>query len=226
MKLSVLTLATIALAVTSVQSASAQETRGARFNYAPNRWKSETAPLPKGYGEYAAPAHNVRAGAVPSSNMLGLDPAMLERPAPPPPIQQVAARPATTSVTPSWSVPKTNASFNPAFGRPQSVVAQSMPAAMPAPGPALAKPQAAPVKPAVAAPIHVARHRPASVHTGVSGRLMRPHMPTVSPASATPAVASYGKNFGYTPGPYMPTSSGAVGSGEVRGRLLTKTSHH
>jgi hypothetical protein len=219
MKLSAsLTLIVMAFVASSmVQSASAQETRGARFNYAPNIWKSESARVPKGYGEHADVPHNVRSGSVPGTNMLGLDPGLLEKPAPPP---QVAVRPATTSVTPRMFVPKTNAAFNPAFGRPQGLVAQSLPAAMPVPAPVVARPQSAPIRPATA-PAHVARHRPIARSTGVSGRLMRPRIQNapITPAAATPAVASYNKNFGYVPGAFLPQNSRNANA-EVTGKLM------
>jgi hypothetical protein len=224
MKLStLLSLAIVALAATSMQSASAQETRGARFNYAPNIWKAEKASVPKGFGEHADIPHNVQSGAVPSHNMLGLDPSFLEKP--PAPVPQVAARPATTSLTPRLFVPKTNASFNPAFGRPQGVVAQSLPAAMPAPVPMVAKPQVAMTKPATA-PAQVAKvHHPSYVHTGVSGRLRTPHLPSVVPASATPSIASYGPGVGFLPGAYLPGNGKSASTG-LSGRLLTNIKHH
>lgn len=227
MKLSAsLTVILISVAASSWQSASAQESRaGARFNYAPNIWKAESARVPKGYGEYAEPAHNVRSGAVPSSNMLGVDPSMLEKPAPPP---QVAATPAMTSVTPSMSIPKTNATFNPAFGKPQGVVAQSVPPAMPASVPVV-KPQTAKpaqAKPVVASAAPAPRHHSVS-HTAVSARLMPPALNNVVPAHATPAVASYDKNFGYVPGAYLPSNTGGgEARASVKARLMTNPNPH
>lgn len=205
---SLLVLAGIA---TSMQSADAQEGRraGARFNFAPNVWKNEAAILPKGYAT-PDPAHNVRPGAVPSNNMLGLDPAMLTKPAPPP-VMQPHAMPTVASQV---SVPRTNTNFNPMFGKP--MVAQ-LPAPIPmqaSPLPMAAKPLAATPASAPAGKRHVA--------TGVSGRLMRPaRRPAVRPESATPAVASYGKNFGYVPGAYLPSSTGGINArAELSGKLL------
>lgn len=229
MKLSAsLSLVVIALAASSMQSASAQENaRGARFNYAPNTWKAESSRVPKGYGEFADPQHNVHQGSVPTSDMLGLDKDLLSKPVPampaPMPQPQVAARPTTTAVTPAWSVPKTNANFSPSFGKPQSLVAQSIPAAMPAPHPAIAKPAVlSPVKPASVASAPAAKqHHQASVHTnaGVHGHLLPPHI--VAPIAATPAVASYGKNFGYVPGTLMPTvKGGSSAESKVTGKLM------
>lgn len=220
-----LSLFVIAVAVSSMQSASAQETRGARFNYAPNIWKTEASRVPKGYNEFNEPPHSVRSGSVPTSSSLGIDPSMLEKPAPPP---QVAARPATTSATPSMFVPKTNAAFSPAFGKPQGIipaVAQSLPAVMPTP--AHVKPQMA--RPATGSPASgpVAHHRPSGARTAVAAHLRRPTLHNVIPASATPAVASYDKNFGYVPGPYLPSSTGGgAASTEVKGTLMTPTRHH
>jgi hypothetical protein len=210
MKFSILaSLMTIATIATSMQSASAQESRGARFNFAPNVWKSEGVRMPKGYGN-PDPVHAVRAGAVPSGNLLGVDPSMLSKPAPPP---VVAAAPVMTSVTPAMFVPKTNANFNPMFGKPQ--VAQ-----LPAP-----VPQQAVAMPMTTKPL-VARSAPAGkrhVNTAVGGRLLTPTRRYVAPTSATPAVASYPTNFGYSPGPLLPSSGNGVSastklSGVILGR--------
>lgn len=215
MKISLfVSLAVITFAASSMQTASAQEARGARFNFAPNVYRTEQSRLPKGYG--AEPMHNVRAGAVPSSNLLGVDPSMLAKPAPPPPV--IAAHPAMTSVTPAMFIPKTNAGFNPMFGKPQ--VAQ-----LPAPVPQQAVAIPMQMKPATAAPAQAAPRR--HVNTGVAGRLLTPpRRRNIAPTTASPAVASYGKNFGYVPGAYLPSSGGSGGATtDVTGRLLTKTKH-
>lgn len=204
-------------ALSAFQSASAQEgapTRGARFNYAPNVYKVESANLPKGYGQFATPTHNVRAGGVPSKSLLGLDPAMLQKPMPiPQPV--VAARPAATSVTSQVSVPKTW--FNPMFGTPNTV------AQLPSPMPqqAVAMP-IAPARPqhAVTRSAPVANH---AVRTGLSGRVRLPKRHNVTPLMASPAVASYGKNFGYVPGPLLPSNSGgASATSSVSGKIMYK----
>lgn len=196
MKLSILvSLVSIATIASAMQTASAQESRGARFNYAPNVWKSEGVRLPKGYGNPPA-AHTVQAGAVPSGNLLGVDPTMLTKPAPPP---VVATQPAMMSVTPRMSVPvpTAKASFNPMFGTPQ--VAHLPPSV---PQQAAAMPMPMKAAPATHAPVVVARHT-----QGLSGRMLTHPVRHIAPASATPAVASYPTNFGYSPGPLLPSSS-------------------
>jgi hypothetical protein len=201
MKFSILvSLVSIATIASAMQTASAQESRGARFNYAPNVWKSESARLPKGYGNPPA-AHTVQAGAVPSGNLLGLDPTMLTKPAPPP---IVATQPAMMSVTPRMfaPVPTAKATFNPMFGTPQAAQPQSMPQQAPA------MPMQMKAAPANHAPVAVVAHH----SQGLSGRLMHPPRGrSIAPASATPAVASYAPGVGYSPGPLLPsTSSGGM----------------
>lgn len=214
MKLSLfVSLVAISAIASSMQSASAQEARGARFNFAPNVYRVEQSRVPKDYG--AEPAHNVRAGAVPNSNLLGVDPSMLAKPAPPPPV--VAARPAMTSVTPAMFVPKTNSAFNPMFGKPQ--VAQ-----LPAPVPQQAVAMPMQMKPATAAPAQAAPRR--HVNTAVAGRLMKPVRRNIAPTTATPAVASYGKNFGYVPGAYLPSSSGGASTSTIVHGVIVNQKRH
>jgi hypothetical protein len=216
MRFSLCVSSLVLIGIVSMPSVSAQETRGARFNFAANTWKAEQSRVPKGYGDYADPQHNVHSGAVPSKNVLGLDPMMLSKPAPMPP---AVVTPAKTQVTAQASVPKITPSFSPLFGNPEKAIAQ-LSATLPQQ--AIAKPmtQSAPVS----APTHnapVARHSSAS--RGVHARLMTPVHHDVAPVAATPAVASYGKNFGYVPGPLLPTSSGGMSArAEVSGRII----HH
>lgn len=206
MKLSILvSLVTLASIAGSMQSASAQESRGARFNFAPNVWKSESVRMPKGYGNPDV-VHAVRPGSVPS-NLLGVDPSMLAKPAPPP---VVAAAPVMTSVTPNMFVPKTNSAWNPMFGKPQ---AAQLPA--PVPQQAVAMPMTTQPMKAKSAPAGRPR-----VNTAVAGRLMRPAHRSISPASASPAVASYPTNFGYSPGPLLPSTGGMNSSATVKGVIV------
>jgi hypothetical protein len=196
MKFSILvSLVAFATIASTMQAASAQESRGARFNFAPNVWKSESVRLPKGYGG-PEPMHNVRPGAVPS-NLLGVDPSMLAKPAPPP---IVAVQPAMPMVSAQMSVPRANASFNPIFGKPQVA---PMPATVPQQ--AVAMPMT--TKPVVAKAAPAARRQ---VATGVQGVLRKPPSgrPTnITPMSGTPAVASYKEGFGYSPGLLLPSNS-------------------
>ncbi len=217
MRLSLLvSLVTLSAIASSVQVASAQETRGARFNFAPNTYKTESSRVPKGYGA-PDPEHNVRAGSVPTNNHFGLDPSFLAKPAPPP--QIIAARPAAIpmpTVSARAFVPQSNANFHPSFGRPMVAQAQQLPASVPQQAVAMPIPQQ--VHPAMAAPARVARRH---VNTGVNARLMT-KIPrrTINPASATPAVASYGKGVGYTPGAYLPSASGGMSTQtEVNAKL-------
>src|SRR4029434_4720188 len=150
--LAITTLVTAAFA--SIQPASAQG-GGARFKFAPQTYRMEEAPKPKGYG--LGQAHNVKSGSVPTgTSFLGLDPNMLKpavKPVAPQPQMQVAATPSFTPVTPQIAVPKAN--FNSAFGKPagqppQLPVVASAPVAQP-PIPQVATAQS--LQPAKTAPI-------------------------------------------------------------------------
>lgn len=212
MKISFLSLAILAVAATgtlSAQEVSAQEggqRPGARFQYAPNVFRMEQPRLPKGYG--APEASSIRSGSVPSSNMLGLDPQVLQRPQP-----QVAARPAANHVAGQAFIPKAvpQVAFNPAFG--SAFPAQPMPA-MAAPAAQAMARAAAPAKAPVAARSAGRRH---SVSTGVRGKLKTPIH------HSTPAMAAtYGPGFGYTQGGHLPSQSGGSMSTNtaVSGRFL------
>jgi hypothetical protein len=216
MKLSAYMTLTMVIACSAVQAASAQDApRGARFNYAPNVWRAEHANIPKGYGDYVEPTHAVKQGSMPSKNLLGLDPMMLSKPAPTPPVPQ-------TNVTATAQAPKTNASFMPAFGKPMLAQAPVMPQA------ATAKPYV-PVKPEIAAPAQAAP-QPAVVASNtksVSGRVHVPTRHVPAPESATPHVASYSDSDRfYTPStPTLPSSGGGTATTKVSATLITKSKH-
>lgn len=208
MKISFLSLAILAIAATGVQSVSAQEQQqrpGARFNFPVNYYRVEQPTMPKGYGA-PAPVSSVKAGSVPSSSMLGLDPQILTRP-------QVAARPVSTNVASRAFIPKAvpQVAYNPSFGTP-------FPGA-PAQSPAMGMPAPAMTRTAPAKPVH-AFHAPVGrshVKTGVAGRLRTPiHH------SAQPQIASYGNGMGYTPGGHLPsqTGSGMSAHTNVSGQVL------
>jgi hypothetical protein len=209
---------TVAANLIAAQSSSAQESRGARFSFAPNQWKVERNKMPS---DYNSPAHN-RNGSVPkNANFLGVDPQMLAKPPVPVVQQQVAARPIINTVAPQISTPQAQASFNPAFGRPQMA---SLPhVAIPNIQPAQAQSKA--ISPIAHKPIFPAsKAKHLRTNTNVNGKLLKRHTSPAIAERATPAIANYGKNFGYVPGPYLPTTStsGANARAEVRGRLLHK----
>lgn len=219
----------IVVGMVSAQGAMAQEQqRGARFNFAPNIWKAEEPRIPNGRYAPQAPAHAVKHGSMPQSSNFLLDPSMI-----PTPVRQEPAAPVVaTRVTPRISVPSTNyampkSNYQPEFGKPLSAPPMAV-ASLPT-TPAMApKPQAAqaPIakpafKPTATTRIASAPHRH-HVQTGVNGKLLT--RPRSVGQAATPAVASYGKNFGYQPGGYLPTQTGSGVSTrqEVSGRLI----HH
>lgn len=217
MKLS-LSIALLLSTIACAQAAMAQEAqpsgpkeRGNRFNFAPSVWKTETARIPN---TIPAEFHNVRAGSVPKGNSLlgGNDPNFFSKPAPPPQIQQnVTPRMISTPVV-------AKGTFNPAFGRPANPAQQI--ALQPSTAPMV--PAAAPQQ-AMQQPMGQARQAVASrkVNTAVSGRIRLPHRPTGQ--SAGPAVASYGKGFGFQPGAFVPPmGSGSVSTQtSVSGRIMT-----
>lgn len=221
------TIAIAAAATVSIEPASAQEggRGGARFNYAPNVYRLEQPRMPKGYG--AAPAHNphaVKAGRTPKgSNFLGLEPTMLAtRPAPrvAPAAQHVQGNPSFTSVA-SHVQPKPfqPAGFSAQFGNPLQappLVAKAPPAAIPQAAAAQPLPQTSANK-AVAG-----RVNPRRSTASVSARLNKPRTASGLAAKQGPAIQSYGKNFGYQPGTYVPTGSGLNTERNVHGVIINK----
>jgi hypothetical protein len=212
----IVSLVAFAAIASTMQSASAQEgqsTRGARFNFAPNVYKTESARLPRGY-DAPDPVHNVRHGAVPKGNMLGIDPTLLSKPAPPPPVQTTMI--AMPSVAGQALVPKTNANFNPMFGKP--MVAQ-----LPAPVPQQAVAMPIMTQPLAAKSAPSAK-RPVVARANVNGKLLTPvRRRSVTPAAATPQIASYGNGVGYSPGTYLPTaSSGSDVRTAVSGQIIKR----
>lgn len=214
--------------ITSMQEANAQESRGARFNFAPNVWKAEEPRMPRGYN--AMPQHAVRNGAVPKGNdFLGLDNIPASRPTPP----QVAPI-ARTNVAAVPYIPRTQASvqpspFNPAFGNPLSATPARPLTPQVAQTPAPLTPPARAAQPVLAKAAPAGR--PASIGrrhhttTGVSGRLAS--RPKPSGAAATPQALSYDR--GYVPGGSIAAANSGAGnaSGTVSGRVLNqhKRSH-
>lgn len=217
-----------AAGITSMQEASAQESRGARFNYAPNIWKAEEPRMPRGY--QAPPQHAVRSGAVPKGNdFLGLDNIPTHRAQP-----TVAPIVTASNVNAVPTIPRTTAqfvpkqAFNPSFGNPLSATpAQPLvpqvarnPAPMPVPARA-AQPQVARAIP-VGKPVSTGRRHHTS--TGVSGRLAS--RPKPSGAAATPQALSYDR--GYVPGGSIAAANSGAGrnsNATLNGRVLNAPKH-
>lgn len=232
MKIRIASLALIsilALSMAAIQPAAA-EGGNARFRFAANVWRQEGV-APRSH-RAVEPVHSVRNGAVPTGkSFLGLDANMLQKPQPVPqvvPQMQVAAQPSFTQAVPQLAVPKTN--FNHAFGKPQSLnqpLVAHAPAPLTAPVGQMAQPQA--IRPAPAAPAKkpvVASKAPSRVTKDVSGRIAsRPKKS--QPASNgmlanAKGIDSYGKNFGYVPGPFLPAQSGggSYTTTDVHGTLI------
>lgn len=200
MKSSVITaniLSAIAVTAFVITPAKAADAGTARFNFAPHYWKQEEAKVP-------AVEHNVQQGSVPvSSKFLGLDPKMLAKPQVV--VPTVAAKPVFTQVTPQMLPLR----FNAAFGKPAEPTVASAPA------------QAHQVKlPQHGS--HAIAHRGIHASEQVAAKLVKRAQDKAMVANAGNRVESYGKNFGYVPGTYVPTSTGEGMStqADVHGKLL------
>lgn len=212
-----------------MQEASAQEnSRGARFNYAPNIWKAEEPIMPRSMR--MQPQHAVRNGAVPKGNdFLGLDNIPTHRAQP-----TVAPIVTASNVQAVPTIPRTTAqyvpkqAFNPSFGNPLSATpAQPLvpqvahtPAPLPVPARA-AQPQVAKAIP-VGRPVSAGRrHHTAS---NVSGRIAS--RPKPSGAAAAPQALSYDR--GYVPGGSIAAANSGAGrnsNATLNGRVLNAPKH-
>lgn len=228
-KFAILSTIAIIAASSTVQSA---EAKGARFDYAPNVWKNETARMPAGYGEPAPSQHSVTHGSMPKANsMLGIDPSMLAaRPRPPvsrgprvAPIAQtqLSGIPSFTSVVPMLN-PFAPVQNKGQFGQPLSVppVMASLP-------PQASKPQAAQSKPT--APVSVSSNVGARVRVPSNANSLRGRM--VKPARALAArqgspIQTYGNNNFYQAGSTVPSGSGISSESRVHGVVLFKSTKH
>jgi hypothetical protein len=212
-----LSIISVAAAVAASQPAQADEEArrppSARWEYAPNTWRKETAPSHR--WETSAPAVAVRSGAVPSKNMLGVDPSFLAKAPPPPPRfvappmqvarQQVSAVPIAVKPTTPMEA------FSKAFGRPVSAtpVAPMM----------AALPQSLP-----AAPTPIAASRPAVHHvprtsSSLNGKVLpQPHRyGQTAPAARALPIASYGNNY------FAPAFTPTAGSGNSTSTAVKAT---
>jgi len=183
---------------------------GNRWDYTPNTWKDQT---PAKHGRYLnqAPVSAVQPGSMPTSNMLGLSPALLSKPAPPPvqinpSFASLAAKPvvaakmmnAAPKLMPTPTVP---VAFNAKFGAPISPIAPPVVASLPQQSPQglAAKPSASPAKP----------NSHATTATAIHWR-SKPRPIGQSAAAATP-IASYGNNAAYRSGGFTQVVSSSSG---------------
>jgi hypothetical protein len=205
MNVKLVALSTISLASLSalLQPALAERGRTARFDFAPNIYRNEELRVPQEH--YSSAPHLTRSameGKVPhGTSFLGVDPQLLARPIPA----------AVTSTQVAMRVPTVTVSspFKSSFGAPAQ-------AALPlAPQAKAAQAGKLPAQPAS----HASRH--------VNGVLLshkRPLAQAARPALAlAKPVESYGRNFGYVPGQYVPikSSSGWSATRDVFGKLLS-----
>ncbi len=219
-----LILCLVASASAGWQSSLAQG-RGARFDFAPNKWRA--AEFPKANQGFDQMPHSVENGSMPQgSNFLGVDPQMLARP-------KLVSTPAvaqTHAVVRPNPIPLNNP-FNSSFGHPVGLNAPiaSLPnMAAPKNLENAAVPNSLPkssAEKAVSAKLMHANKNP-NVSKNVNGRLLHAKHAVGRSAEqlALKPVESYGKNFGYVPGPYLPTTvgSGASTRTAVQGRILRR----
>jgi hypothetical protein len=156
-------------------------------------------------------------GKVPhNSSFLGVDPQLLAKPVAPVTHTQVTMRPTSTQAQPISS------SFKPAFGQPVEPQVAHIASLPKMASPMSISPSSAakavsakllPVKPSLAANRKV--HGTLLNHKHAVGE-------SLGPALALKNIDSYGKNVGYVPGQYLPTSSGAGMNtrADVTGKLL------
>jgi len=207
------------LLAASVPSAYAQQ-RSARFNFAPNIYPLENTRVPDSYYLPSA-SHAVKSGHVPSSkDILGIDPASLPAaPAPAAVVSQPQAQ--LTQATPIH--------YQESFGAPNNTPALAalpktlVPLSLPKAG---EKPYSA--NKAVSGKLLNAKHN-RYIGTKVAGKLLKKnHLAGASgQALALKPAASYGKNFGYEPGAFVPTASGdgTTVKTDVSGKLLHRNSY-
>lgn len=214
--LSIISVAAAVAASSPAQAQEAGEQRrpSARWDFAPNVWKKETIPMPRGYNAPApAAVAAVRSGSVPGKSMLGLDPTYLAKAPAPLSAPLVRVNQAVSAVP----IAKSNSpleAFKAAFGKPISV----------APTMVAAAPQALSATPASTLPSAgrsvSARplHRPLSRSTAGTAKLLTPQ----HRAAAAPAIANYG-SLGFTPGAYTPSAgSGMSTNTAVNGRIIRR----
>lgn len=200
-------LSLIAIATGTVMAQPEAQAQGARFKFAPTVYKLEEPTGAHVPSVYNPPPRTVNSGSVPKGHsMLGFNPAMLKKQAPP--IAVIQAQPSTqASIVPQPGI------FSNLFGKPTTATANAMPLTA---APATAMPMAA-------TPQKVAKQ--VSRSNGVSGRLRtRPARPMIARSASPNKIASYG-NQGYQPGSTVPTGSfgsGGTSSATVAGTIIRK----
>jgi hypothetical protein len=225
-RLAALSIALVASASTSFCPAFAgPQEGGMRFKYAPNVFPLEQPRIPQNEVSMGGRAvHPAMEGKVPHGpSFLGVDPNFL-RPAPrPAPVTstQVAKLPSIAPV--SIQHP-----FSPNFGAPSAPPQAALPKQLPSFGTPSALPQSSSTK-AVAGKLMPHKSQPTLASKSLNGKLLPRKHAIGQPASALALkpIESYGKNFGYTPGSYLPVSSGnhMNSKSDVYGKLLTRQKH-
>jgi hypothetical protein len=199
---------------------------GARFDFEPNKWGAREFPKPNPGGYEDSTPHTVQNGSMPQgSNFLGVNPQMLSKP------QQLVAPVVRARVMPQAqpvvkAIPLNNP-FNPSFGQPVGLnapIAALPKTAAPKLPEIAAVPHSLPNSSAEKAVSAKLMHANNNASKNVNGRLLHPRRAVGRSADALAMknIDSYGKNFGYVPGAYLPTTvgSGTATRTAVAGKLL------
>ena len=211
-----LSIASLSLLLAANAPAYAQQRGGARFNFAPNVYRMEDTHVPDAYLQQPA-AHSVKSGHVPSSkDILGFDPGSLPA-APTPAAVYTHTQAQLTQATP--------AHYQESFGAPNNTPAL---AALPKTLAPFSLPKAGDKSysagRAVSAKLLKAKNN-RYAGTKVAGKLLKKnHIAGQSGQMlALKPAASYGKNYGYEPGAFVPSAStgdGMTVKTAVSGTLL------
>jgi len=223
-RLAALSITLVASASTAFCPAFAREGQGARFQYAPNVFRLEEPRVPQeSYSTGSKPVRPAMEGRVPHGpSFLGVDPQFL-RPAP----RQVENR-TQVAMHPSVAPVSINSPYRPGFGAPSAPPQAALPKQLPTFGSPSALPQSSSSK-TVAGKLMPHKSQPSLASRSVNGRLLPRKHAVGQPAAALALkpIESYGKNFGYVPGSYLPvsSSSGMSAKSNVFGKLLTQHKH-
>jgi hypothetical protein len=193
--LTCVSVAMLALPANAQEGQQQQQGRGMRFDFAPNVYKMEGAPMPRAT-HYSGPISNARPGStsksfLPSANIIA-KPIPVVKPAVTPIVQPQV----TATIKPQ--------PFSNLFGKPieeaKPAVAQQMPAIQAKPAAQLAR----------------------STNTAIKWSKPRVARPAVATGRSMPATQTYGS--GYVPGNTAPTNfgSGTSTSTSVTGVVKSK----
>lgn len=218
----------VASASASLQPVLAAREGQARFAFSPSVFKLEQPRIPQEEYSMTPKGRPAMEGKVPQGpSFLGVDPQFLAKPV----ARAVpVARTQSTQVAMRPSLPPVSISspFKPSFGAPSAPPQAAQPKMLPNFGSPSTLPQTSSTK-AVAGKLVPHKASPStSASKSVNAKLLPRRHAIGQPANPALALAknieSYGKNFGYVPGAFLPVNSGSRTStkADVFGRLLNR----